>query len=295
MILYAASGVVLALVVILGYTLAKNSSASLEHFGWRFLISTDWDPVHQHFGALPFVWGTLVTSFIALLLAVPVGVGTAIFLAELAPTAVSRPVSFLVELLAAVPSVIFGLWGIFVAAPIIQKFELFVGERWGHIPFFSGPPMGIGMLAAGIILAIMVLPFVASISTDAIRAVPRAQSEAGLALGTTRWETLRGPVLRYAKKGILGGIILALGRALGETMAVTMLIGNTPTISISLFESGYSMASVIANEFAEAMGHLHAAAMSEIALLLLLLTVAVNAVARLLIWGSTGMQGGDKR
>lgn len=151
------------------------------------------------------------------------------------------------------------------------------------------------MLAAGIILAVMVLPFVASISTDAIRAVPRAQSEAGLALGTTHWETLRGPVLRYAKKGILGAVILALGRALGETMAVTMLIGNTPTISISLFESGYSMASVIANEFAEAMGKLHAAAMSEIALLLLLLTVAVNAIARLLIWGSTGMQGGDRR
>ncbi len=290
-LLLSASIVVVALVAVLGVTLARNSAPAFQEFGWRFITGTSWDPVHEVFGALPFIWGTMMSSFIALVLAVPVGLGAAIFLAELAPGWLSRPIGFMVEMLAAVPSVVYGLWGIFVAAPVIQSVEMFLSDRWGHFPLFAGPPIGFGMLAAGTILAIMILPFIAWISRDAICAVPRGQSEAGLALGTTRWETIRGPILRYAGKGIIGGIILALGRALGETMAVTMLIGNTPTISISLFESGYSMSSVLANEFAEAMGALHSGSMAAIALLLLVVTFIVNAMARLLIWGCTARYG----
>ncbi|MBC7288474.1 MAG: phosphate ABC transporter permease subunit PstC, partial [Armatimonadetes bacterium] len=197
------------------------------------------------------------------------------------------------ELLAAGPSVVYGMWGVFVAVPAIARFEAFVGQRLGTIPLFSGPPIGIGMLAAGVILAIMVLPFVASISREAILAVPRAQREAALALGATKWEVIRGPVLRYARKGILGGIVLALGRALGETMAVTMVIGNVPQISFSLFQSGYTMSALLANEFAEATKPLHIAALTEIGGLLLVLTVVVNLLARLLIWSVAARSMGE--
>lgn len=285
---------VVGLAVLLGVTLSVGSAPAISHFGFRFLIGKTWDPVQEEFGALPFIYGTLVSSFLALLMAVPVGLGAAIFLAEVAPQKIARPIAFLVELLAAVPSVVYGMWGVFVAVPAIARLEEFLGERWGHIPLFSGPPIGIGMLAAGIILAIMILPFVASISREAILAVPRAQTDAALALGATKWETIRGPVLRYARKGILGGIVLALGRALGETMAVTMVIGNVPQISASLFASGYTMSAVLANEFAESTGAIHLAALTEIALVLLVLTVLVNAFARLLIWGTVARTTGEK-
>jgi len=293
LLLLGASAAVLALIALIGVSLARGAAAGITHFGWRFLTGTTWDPVQEDFGALPFIYGTLVSSLLALFIAVPVGLGTAVFLAKLAPGWLARPMAFLVELLAAVPSVVLGLWGIFVLAPIIQKLEAFVGQRWGEFPLFTGAPVGVGMLAAGIILAIMILPFIASIGRGAILAVPRAQAEAGYALGATRWETISGPILRYARKGILGGIVLALGRALGETMAVTMVIGNTPRISVSLFESGYTMSAVLANEFAEATAPLHLSCLVEIALVLLAVTILVNAMARLLIWGTAATAGGD--
>lgn len=284
---------VMALIAVFGTVLAHGAAPALEHFGWRFLISQNWDPVASDFGALPFIFGTLVTSLLALALAVPVGVGTAIFLAETAPRWLAQPVSFLVELLAAVPSVVYGMWCIFVGVPITRSGQMWVGERWGEFWLFDGPPIGIGILTATLILSIMVLPFIASVARDSIRAVPRAVSEAGLALGTTRWETIRGPVMRHARRGIIGGVILALGRALGETMAVTMVIGNNPQITTSLFRSAYSMAAVLANEFAEANDELHRGTLVAIALVLLALTVGVNAIARLLVWSATS--GGGER
>ncbi|MCX7598686.1 MAG: phosphate ABC transporter permease subunit PstC [Armatimonadetes bacterium] len=293
-ILAAGAASVVGLAVLLGVVLSLGAAPALSKFGAGFLVGKTWDPVAEHFGALPFIYGTLASSFLALLMAVPVGLGAAIFLAEVLPQWLARPIAFMIELLAAVPSVVYGMWGVFVAVPAIARVEEFIGQRWGHIPLFSGPPIGIGMLAAGVILAIMVLPFIASISREAILAVPRAQAEAALALGATKWETIRGPLLRYARKGILGGIVLALGRALGETMAVTMVIGNVPQISVSLFQSGYTMSAVLANEFAEATGRIHTAALVEIALVLLVLTVLVNAFARLLIWG-TAAHAGEER
>jgi phosphate transport system permease protein len=242
--------------------------------------------VASDFGALPFIFGTLVTSILALMLAVPVGLGTAVFLSEIAPSWIAQPVSFLVELLAAVPSVVYGMWFIFVAVPLIRTFEIWVGDHWGDFWLFEGPPIGIGILTATLVLSIMVLPFIASVARDSIRAVPRSVSEAGLALGTTRWETIRGPVMLHARRGIIGGVILGLGRALGETMAVTMVIGNNPQITPSLFRSAYTMAAVLANEFAEANDELHRGTLVAIALVLLGLTIGVNAVARLLVWGS---------
>jgi phosphate transport system permease protein len=285
-LLLGSAVMVALLVVLLGTVLAHGAVPALKHFGWKFLSGQNWDPVALDFGALPFIFGTLVTSLLALALAVPVGLGTAVFLAEVAPRWLSQPVSFLVELLAAVPSVVYGMWCIFVGVPLIRELETFVGDRWGDFFLFEGPPMGIGLITAIIILAIMILPFIASVSRDAIRAVPRSVTEAGLALGTTRWETLRGPVLRFARRGILGGVILALGRALGETMAVTMVIGNNPQITTSLFRSAYTMSAVLANEFAEATDELHRGTLVGIALVLLVLTLAVNALARLMIWGS---------
>ena len=286
---------VTGLVVLLGVTLARGAAPALHHFGWRFLTGMNWDPVALDFGALPFIFGTLATSILALLIAVPVGLGTAVFLAEIAPAWLAQPVSFLVELLAAVPSVVYGMWCIFIGVPLLQKLETWVGNHpWGDFWLFEGPPVGIGLLAATLILAIMILPFIASVARDAIRAVPRSVTEAGLAMGTTRWETLRGPVLRYARRGILGGVILALGRALGETMAVTMVIGNNPQITASLFRSAYTMSAVLANEFAEANDDLHRGTLVGIAVVLLVLTVLVNGVARLMIWGSARGEGGAR-
>jgi len=291
-VLSSAAALVLALIVILGMSLAKGSAVAHTTFGWRFLIGTDWDPVHGNFGALPFIYGTMASSLLALLIAVPIGIGTGIFLAEIAPRRLAQPVSFLIELLAAVPSVVYGMWGIFIIVPLMQRVQEAMPEAWRGFPLFAGPPVGIGLFTASLILAIMILPFIAAITKASTEAVPRAQSEAGLALGSTRWETISGPVLRYARKGIFGGIVLALGRALGETMAVTMLIGNNPQITPSLFRSAYSMAAVLANEFAEATGELHTSALVGVALALLGVTVVVNALARLMIWSAVGQTEG---
>jgi phosphate transport system permease protein len=276
---------ILALIVI---QLVGRSSLSLHQFGLKFFSGSVWDPVAGQFGALPFIYGTLVSSLLALILAVPLAVGVALFNTELCPRKLRVPLSFTVELLAAIPSVIYGLWGIFVLAPLLRAYaEPWLAQRFGWTGLFEGTPFGIGMLAAGVILAIMIIPIIASITREVVLSVPQQQREAVLALGATRWEMLRMGVLRNARAGILGGVILGLGRALGETMAVTMVIGNTPQISKSLFAPGYTLASVIANEFSEATGSLYISALVEIGLALFLVTMIVNALARLLVWSVT--------
>ena len=287
---------VLAITAVIAFELCRNSRLPLEKFGWPFLWGTTWDPIAERFGALPFLYGTLVTSAVALLIAVPMGLGVAIFLSELAPRWLSDPVAFLVELLAAIPSVIYGLWAVFVLAPLLRDYvEPFLAKTLGWTGLFSGPMYGIGMLAAGIILAIMIVPIISSITREVLSAVPQSQREAVLALGATRWEMIRMGVLRNARIGIVGGIILGLGRALGETIAVTMVIGNRPEVSKSLFAPGYTMASVIANEFTEATGDLYLSALVEIGLALFLVTLIVNALARLLVWSITGGAAGRVR
>ncbi len=259
---------IIAITLFIVYELYRNSLLSIEKFGWRFFWGTTWDPVFRNFGALPFLYGTLVTSSIALMVATPVGLGVAIFLSELAPRWLSDPIAFLVELLAAVPSVIYGLIGILVLVPIMRN---------------VGAPYGVGMLTAGLLLAVMIVPFITSISREVLMAVPQAQREAALSLGATKWEMTWMAVLPYARSGIVGAIFLALARALGETMAVTMVIGNRPEISLSLFEPGYTMAAVIANEFTEATYDLYINALVEVGLFLFAVTIIVNALARLLI------------
>ena len=279
--------VVFALVFLMAYELVKGSHLSIVKFGWKFLTSSTWDPVTDEYGGLPFIFGTLVSSLLALLFALPLGIGVAIFLSELAPAWLERPVSFLVELLAAIPSIVYGLWGIFVLVPWLRiSVEPFLRKSLGFLPFFQGPAYGFGMLAAGIILAIMILPIISSISRDVMRAIPTSQREAALALGATKWETTK-IVLMDGKSGLLGATLLGLGRAVGETMAVTMVIGNRPEISKSLFDPSYSMASVIANEFAEATTALYTNSLIEIALLLFIVTIILNAVARFIVWSVT--------
>jgi phosphate transport system permease protein len=280
---------VLAIVALVAWELVNKSKLSLHQFGIHFFFGHDWDPVNDSFGALPFIYGTLVSSFLALLLAVPLSIGVAVYVTEMCPQALRAVISFLVELLAAIPSVIYGLWGIFALAPLLRQYvEPFLEDILGWTGFFSGPKYGIGMLAAGVILAIMCVPVIASITREVMSAVPQSQREAVLALGATRWEMIRMGVLRNARIGIVGGVILGLGRALGETMAVTMVIGNRPAIAKSLFAPGYTMASVIANEFTEATGNLYLSALVEIGLALFLVTLIVNALARLLVWSITG-------
>ena len=279
---------VLAVVALVFVELAQNSALSMRQFGWNFFVGTDWNPVSGNFGALPFIFGTLVSSALALALAVPLGIGAAIFLTEICPASLRAPVAYMIELLAAIPSVIYGLWGIFVLVPLLRVYvEPFLKKHFSWSGLVEGPPYGVGMLAAGVILAIMIIPFISSITREVILAVPKTQREAVLALGSTRWEMLRIGVIRNARAGITGGVILALGRALGETMAVTMLIGNRAEISKSLLAPGYTMASVIANEFAEATENLYLSALLEIGLALLVVTVIVNALAQLLIWSIT--------
>ncbi|MGA2906014.1 MAG: phosphate ABC transporter permease subunit PstC [Candidatus Korobacteraceae bacterium] len=286
-VLSAAS--VFAIVVLVVWELVDKSRLSLHQFGLQFFYGHDWDPVNGNFGAMPFIFGTLVSSLLALLLAVPLSVGVAVYITEMCPQRLRAIISFLVELLAAIPSVIYGLWGIFVLAPLLRDYvEPFLARTLGWTGLFTGPMYGLGMLAAGIILAIMIIPVIASITREVMSAVPQNQREAVLALGATRWEMIRMGVLRNARIGIVGGVILGLGRALGETMAVTMVIGNTPQIAKSLFAPGYTMASVIANEFTEATGDLYLSALVEIGLALFLVTLIVNALARLLVWSITG-------
>ncbi len=287
---------VAALTILLAYSMGSHALPAIQKFGWRFLFTSTWDPVKEVFGALPFIYGTIVSSALALLIAVPVSLGIAIYLAELAPVWMREPLSFLIELLAAIPSVVYGLWGIFVLAPFLrQDVQPFLAKYFGFLPLFQGSFYGVGMFTAGIILSIMIIPTISSVSREVFLAVPFNQREAALALGATRWETIRLGVLKYARPGVLGAVILGLGRALGETMAVTMLIGNRPEISASLFAPSYTMASVIANEFTEATSNLYVSALIEIGLILFFLTLILNIAARALIWQVSGKVKGERR
>jgi len=280
-----ASVLVLAVAVAIGYELWQNSALPRDKFGLQFLTGLDWDPVAEIFGALPFIYGTLQTSFLALLIAVPMGLGIAIFLAELAPDWLRQPLGFLVELLAAVPSVIYGLWALYVLVPIlILPTAKLLNANLGFLPFFEGPVFGPSRLAASLILSIMILPTISSVSRDVFLAIPGAQREASLALGATQWETIGQVLVPYGLSGILGAVILGLGRALGETIAVTMVIGNNLDLTASVLHPGYTMASIIANEFAEATSDLYRESLIEIGLVLFAITLLLNIVARFLVW-----------
>lgn len=279
-----------ALAIVLGLLamtlqMMRASALSVQRFGFGFVLGQDWDPVRGSFGALPFIYGTLVSSLLALLIAVPISLGVATYLSELAPEWVRRPFGFMVELLAAIPSVVYGLWGIFVLAPWLrEQVQPALASSFGALPFFTGVPRGYGMLAGGLILAIMILPTIASVARDVMRAVPTSFREGALALGATRWEAIAIGVLPMARSGIVGAVVLGLGRALGETMAVTMVIGNRAEISASLFAPSSTMASVIANEYTEAADDLYLSALSQLGLLLFVVTLLLNILARVLVW-----------
>lgn len=276
---------VVGVLVLVGVMLALNSSEALGKFGLSFLTGTTWDPIAAIYGALPFIVGTIASSLIAILLATPIGILTAIFLAELAPRRVAIPLTFAIELLAAIPSVVFGLWGAFVLGPFLSTtVEAWLVAAFGWIPIFAGPPFGVGLFTAGIILTLMILPTIIAISRDVITAVPDSQREAMLALGATRWEMITKAVLPYARSGIFGAVILGLGRALGETMAVTMVIGNRPEIPDSVFDSAQTIASQIATTFNEASLGLQTSSLIALGLVLLGITMALNVIARLLVW-----------
>jgi len=283
---------ILLIVGLLVVELWVNSQPTVKTFGWKFLATSVWDPNGGQFGALPFIYGTCVTSALALLIAVPLGVAAAIFLAEMAPPKLSNALTFLIELLAAVPSVIYGLLGIFILVPIIRQYLApALKDAFGFLPFFQGPFYGVSFLSAGLVLSVMVVPFIISVSREVLLAVPTDQREAALALGATKWETTWDIVMPNAAAGVLGSIFLSLARALGETMAVTMVIGNTPRITASLFSPGYSIAAVIANEFAEASGDLYVSSLIFLGLVLFGLTIVINGVARLLILMTTRRAG----
>jgi phosphate transport system permease protein len=286
--MFACALSVIAIVGLIVYELITKSNLSWHAFGLKFFFRSEWDPVNDQYGALPFVYGTIVSSALALLIAVPLAIGVAVYITEMSPRWLRGGLAFTTELLAAIPSVIYGLWAIFVLVPLLRQYvQPFLARYFGWTTLFDGPPYGIGMLAAGIILAIMVVPIISSITREVMTAVPQQQREAVLALGATRWEMIRTGVLRNARAGIAGGVILGLGRALGETMAVTMVIGNRPEIAKSLFAPGYTMASVLANEFTEATGDTYLSALVEIGLALFLVTIVVNALARLMVWSVT--------
>jgi phosphate transport system permease protein len=274
---------VVLLVADIGIELFRQSRLSIQKFGLQFWINDVWDPVSGEFGARPFIWGTLYSSVLALALATPVALGIAIYLSELAPRRLRTPLTFLTELLAAIPSIVYGLWGIFVLVPVVRSFEASLPAFVRKLPFFSGPPVGIGMMSAVLILAVMIIPFTSSVAREVLKAVPVAQREAAYALGATQWEAIR-VALYYARTGILGAIMLGFGRALGETMAVTMVIGNNPQISLSLFAPQYTMAAVLANEFTEAADELYLHALIEVGLVLFVITLIVNSLSRMLIW-----------
>ncbi len=288
------AALVLLIVVVLVFELWQGSQPSRAKFGWGFLTSSAWNPVTEEFGALPFIYGTVITSFVALLISIPLGVGAAVFLSEMAPAGLSNALTFMVELLAAFPSVIYGLLAFLTLVPLMRSYvEPFLKRTLGFLPFFRGPAFGVGYLTASLVLAIMTFPFIISVSRESLLAVPREQREAALALGATKWETTWHVVVPYAKLGIYGSIFLGLARALGETMAVTMVIGNAPEIHASLLSPGYSIASVIANEFAEAATGVRIASLIELGLVLFCLTIIINGIARLLIIATTSK--GSKR
>jgi len=275
--------ILVLLVAAIGFELLRQSQLSIAKFGLSFWINDVWDPVSGEFGARPFIWGTLYSSVLALTLATPIALGIAIFLSELCPASLRQPLTFLTELLAAIPSIVYGLWGIFVLVPAVRAFEASLPAAIRALPFFSGPPVGVGMLSAVLILAVMVIPFTSSVAREVLKAVPVSQREAAYALGATQWEAIRA-ALYYGRTGIIGAIMLGFGRALGETMAVTMVIGNNPQISLSLFAPQYTMAAVLANEFTEAADELYLDALIEVGLVLFVITLIVNAGSRILIW-----------
>ncbi|HEX9106008.1 MAG TPA: phosphate ABC transporter permease subunit PstC [Longimicrobiales bacterium] len=283
----AAAAAVPVMLLIIAAIVGVAAWPALRRFGLRFLTSSDWDPVNNVYGVAPAIYGTLVTSFVALLIATPLALGASVFLTEYAPAWLRRPAAFLIDLLAAIPSVIFGLWAIFVLVPILRDPIMpFLRDtlHLGATPLFSGPAYGPSVLAASLVLSVMILPYISAVSREVLLAVPRSQREAALALGATQWEMIRGAVIPFARSGIIGGVILGLGRALGETMAVTMVIGNRQEISASLFAPGYTLASVIANQFAEATGDLQLSALMAAGFVLFVVTLIVNAGARWLVW-----------
>jgi phosphate transport system permease protein len=277
------AALVLLIVVGIGFELTRQSMLSIQKFGMSFWTGTTWDPVSGEFGALPFIWGTLYSALLALLLSTPIALGIAIFISELSPRVLRQPLTYLTELLAAIPSIVYGVWGVFVLVPIVRKLELVTPDWLKKFPLFKGPPLGVGMLAAAVILAIMVIPFSSSVAREIMKNVPAAQREAAYALGATRWEAIK-VAMGYGKTGIIGAVMLGFGRALGETMAVTMVIGNNPRVSLSLFAPQYTMAAVVANEFAEAADALYLSALVEIGLVLFIMTLIINSMSRLLIW-----------
>ena len=278
--------VLIAIVAAIGAELYRQSVLSIHEFGWRFWQTDTWDPVAGDFGARPFIWGTLYSSVLALLISTPIALGIAVFISELAPSRLQRPLVFLTELLAAIPSIVYGLWGVFVLIPLVRQLQVATPEWMRSVPLFTGPPLG--MLSAALILAIMIIPFSSSVAREVLRAVPQAQREGAYALGATRWEAIR-MALFYARTGIIGAVMLGFGRALGETMAVTMVIGNNPQITWSLYAPQYTMAAVLANEFTEAADDLYLHALIEIGLVLFIITLIINAISRLFIW-SMGRQ-----
>jgi phosphate transport system permease protein len=277
---------ILFLACLTAFTLWVASLPCMQKMGWSFLTSGDWDPVQQVFGSVPFVYGTIVSSFLALLIATPFGLGISLFLTELAPMKMREPVAFMVETLAAIPSVVYGLWGIFLLAPFMRVHVDPILIKTG-LPIFKGPSTGLSLFTAGVILSIMILPTITAISREVFEAVPNAYRESAKALGATSWETIQLAVMKPSKVGILGAVMLALGRALGETMTVTMVIGNNPQVTKNLLAAGHSMASVIANEFSEAVGDIHVSALAEIGLLLMVITLVLNIAAHLLVWVTT--------
>ena len=279
------AAIVLLLVIGIGFELWRQSMLSIAKFGLKFWTSRVWDPVSGEFGALPFIWGTLYSSLLAMILSTPIALGIAVYISELSPKMLRQSLTYLTELLAAIPSIVYGLWGIFVLTPMVRKLEVLTPPALKKLPLFSGPPFGVGMGTAAIILAIMVIPFTSSVAREILKNVPLAQREAAYALGATRWEAIK-VAIGYGKTGIIGAIMLGLGRALGETMAVTMVIGNSPQVSLSLFAPQYTMAAVIANEFTEAADELYLHALIEIGLLLFIITIFVNVISRLLLWST---------
>ena len=278
----------IAIVAAIGVALLLESRLSIREFGWRFWLTDTWDPVAGQFGARPFIWGTLYSSILALIISTPIALGIAIYISELAPAAFRRPLVFLTELLAAIPSIVYGLWGIFVLVPVVRRLEAATPEWLQGLPLFSGPPLGVGMLSAALILSIMVIPFSSSVAREVLKSVPQSQREGAYALGATRWEAIR-MALFYARTGIVGAVMLGFGRALGETMAVTMVIGNNPQVSLSLYAPQYTMAAVLANEFSEATSDLYLHALVEIGLVLFTITLVINVISRAFIW-SMGRQ-----
>ena len=280
----AAWGVVLLLLAMI-LVIAHMAWPAIQVFGAKFFTNQEWNSYTQEFGALALIHGTLMTSLVALILAVPVGVGVALFLNELAPMWLSRPIGFIVEMLAAIPSIVYGLWGLFVLAPFLRVYiQPWLSEHLGWLPIFKGPPIGVGLMAAGVVLAIMITPTIAAISREVFRSIPNTHREAALGIGATRWEMIRLAVLKTGFSGIVGAVILGLGRALGETMAVTMVIGNSVNVNWSLFAPGQTMASILANQYAEADNELHLSALTAVGLALFALSLLINGSARFVVW-----------